>query len=319
MLCKSPVLLIFFNRPETLKITFEKIRKARPRKLYLAQDGPRDNCESDPENIKLCREIVDNIDWECQVFRNYSEENMGCGRGPYSAISWFFSNEECGIVLEDDCVASDSFFTFCDEMLEKYRCDERVFLITGCNLELKTKDVDSSYFFGYSGTNWGWASWKRCWSEMDYCCSFTKDKYVINNLRTMLIRMQHDKGRKEIKLFLDTFKRLEKGENISYWDVQWQAIRYLNHQLSIIPSCNLITNIGIGNTSTHAKNFKTPKGYYDGIGKVNFYYNKRYEMEFPLKHPKYLIQNTRYDQAVDKKLYPSFCIKVLKKLGLFGD
>lgn len=151
----APVLLIFFNRPDTLKIVFEEIRKAKPQKLYLAQDGARENRVDDIENIQKCREVVKNVDWECEVFTNYSEKNCGCGRGPKKAIDWLFNSEKEGIILEDDCVPDSSFFTFCTEMLEKYREDERIFMITGCNSELQSRDVKESYFFGYAGTNWG--------------------------------------------------------------------------------------------------------------------------------------------------------------------
>ena len=120
-MCETAVLLIFFNRPDCLAETFEQIRKAQPKKLYLAQDGPRANNDADAAGIASCRKIVGNIDWECEVHYNYSTENFGCGLGPYKAIEWAFQGEERLIVLEDDCVASQSFFRFCDEMLEKYK------------------------------------------------------------------------------------------------------------------------------------------------------------------------------------------------------
>lgn len=318
MRCKSPVLLIFFNRPDSLQETFNEIKKAQPPRLYLAQDGPRVGNVSDQQKIQECRKIVEKIDWECEVFLNYSDENKGCGMRPYSAIQWFFGNEESGIILEDDCVASTSFFHFCDEMLQRYKDDERVFLITGCNAELKSEDVNDSYFFGYSGTNCGWASWRRCWQRIDYACSWIKNRYVFKNLRAKLIREQEREGRKEIKYFLNTYKRLSDNENISYWDAQWQAVRYLENQLSIIPKCNMITNIGLGPESTHAKNTKIPKKLHNIVGKVNFTYNERFEMEFPLKHPEYVIRNAEYDRKVNKKLAPSLIKKILIKLKLLG-
>lgn len=318
-MCESPVLLIFFNRPDTLQETFAAIRKAKPKKLYLAQDGVRSGNHSDQENINKCREIVENIDWDCEVFRRYSDINQGCGRGPYNAINWVFEAEETAIILEDDCVASDSFFRFCDEMLRKYYFDERMFLITGCNFELVSNDTECSYFFGYSGTNCGWATWKRNWGKMDYECSWMTDRYTRNNLKRVLTKLQGDKGSKEFCHFENTYHRLKNGENLSYWDVQWQALRYLNHQLSIIPEKNLITNIGLGPTSTHAQHTNVPDKYYDKEGEIHFCYNKRYEMEFPLKHPKYVIQNTRYDELIDRKINPSVIKKVLRKLKIGGE
>ncbi len=313
-MCEVAVLLIFFNRPTVLVQTFEQIRKVKPKKLYLAQDGPRENNDSDWDNILKCRAIVENIDWECEVFRKYESENQGCGKGPYFAINWVFEREDSAIILEDDCIASESFFVFCEEMLIRYKNDERIFLITGCNSTLKTKTA-GSYFFGDSGTNWGWATWKRNWAMMDYQCSWAKDKTIIKDLKNHLTkRFGARKAKKEINWFLDTYNRLQKGENISYWDVQWQAVRYLNNQLSIIPSCNLITNIGLGEISTHAQKSRIPVKLYDEIGKTHFCYNQRYEIDFPLKHPKYMMKNIDYDKKMDRALYPSFIQRVFRKL-----
>lgn len=312
----APILLIFFNRPDCLNETFESIRKVKPNKLYLFRDGPRNNNKYDEKKIIECEKIVTNIDWPCRVYKNYQIENLGCGKGPYTAINWIFENEDRAIILEDDCVASKSFFPFCSEMLEKYKDDQRIFLITGCNLAIE-KNISSSYFFGYSGTNWGWATWKRNWKKIDYDCSFVSNKEEFESLYNFLYLIQKDKGKKEALDFLDTNKRITGGKNISYWDVQWQAIRYLNHQLSIIPKKNLITNIGLGPLSTHAKKTKIPKKEYDEKGKVHFFYNKRYELEFPLVHPKYMIQNVEYDSLIDKAMTPSVIRRFISKIRRF--
>ena len=314
-MCESPVLLIFFNRPDFLKKTFEQVRKARPKKLYLAQDGPRDN--NDMKKILECREVVNNIDWECKVFKKFSEKNLGCGEGPHSAINWVFEKEERAIILEDDCVASESFFPFCDELLERYKDDERIFLITGCNFRLEEEKKESSYFFGFSGTNWGWATWKRNWKEMDYSCSWISDEHESILVKNFLYNSCPIKANKEIKLFNDTFKRVKHNERLSYWDVQWQSIKYLSNQLCIIPCVNLITNIGIGEESTHAKTTIIPQKLHSRKGKFNFTYNKKYELIFPLRHPKHIVRKVEYDEKVDKKLYPSLLIKLLKKLRIF--
>ena len=121
---KSAVTLIFFNRSDTLEKVFEKIRMARPPKLFLVQDGARENNSKDIEGIRACRKIVENIDWECEVFKNYSEVNLGCGVRPQSGITWVLSQVESTIILEDDCVPEMSFFDYCDEMLEKYNAAE---------------------------------------------------------------------------------------------------------------------------------------------------------------------------------------------------
>lgn len=313
----APVLLIFFNRADTLRETFAAIREAKPSRLYLAQDGPRD--EKDKAKIEECRGVVSNVDWPCEVFTRFSNDNQGCGKGPYNAINWVFENEDCAIIVEDDCVGSRSFFTFCDEMLEKYKEDERIFLITGCNFELITKDVEESYFFGYSGTNWGWATWKRNWNKMDYACDWTEKSYVMKNLKKELLKRTGLKGLHEIAYAQRTHQRVKNNDKLSYWDVQWQCTRYLYHQLSIIPSRNLITNIGLGPTSTHAQHKGIPSSYNEEAGKVNFCYNKRYELDYPYVHPQFIIPNVRYDEIIDREINPSLWKKVLRKLHLVGE
>ena len=315
-MCKTPVLLIFFNRPHTLKETFEAIRKAKPSRLYLAQDGPRPNNKKDQENLLKCREIVENIDWECEVFRLYSECNRGCGQGPFYAINWVFEKEEEAIIIEDDCVASESFFRFCDEMLERYRHDERIFLITGCNFELESKSVTSSYFFGNSGANCGWATWKRNWIKNDYYCTWMEDDLTLKNVENILQHFGKAKCQAELGTLRSTYNQLKAGVNIKHWDVQWQAIRYLNHQISIIPSCNLITNIGFGEGATHTPNKQPLDVLHNKIGTINFCFNQRYEMEFPLKHPQYVMENLEYDRAVDAQLYPGLKHRILQRLKL---
>lgn len=315
MSCNTAVLLIFFNRPDELKETFAAIRDAQPKRIYLAQDGAREDHPEDVNNILACRKIVENIDWDCQVFRRYSDVNQGCGRGPYHAINWVFEKEESAIILEDDCIASPSFFTFCDEMLERYWDDKRIFLITGCNFELVSQDVPYSYFFGHSGTNCGWATWKRNWALMDYECSWVKDRYVNENFMQYLNQLMiKRKARSEIESMHETNRRLAAGENLSYWDVQWQVIRHLNHQISIIPSKNLITNIGLGVTSTHAKDARVPDKYYEKIGDIHFCYNQRYNLEFPLRHPMTIQRNIEYDRKVDMKLYPPLYLRAWQRL-----
>lgn len=310
---KAPVLLIFFNRVDTLEETFAQIRKARPEKLYLAQDGPRPGNEEDRKGIAACRAVVEAVDWPCEVHKNYAAENRGCGRGPKAAIDWLFESETCGIVVEDDCVADESFFDFCDELLERYAEDERVFLISGCNLELKS-NVDTSYFFGYAGTNWGWATWKRCWERMDYACSWVNDPEKMERLRSALASQSGRKAAAELAWFQQTWQRVSAGEEISYWDVQFQAVRYLYHQLSVIPAVNLITNIGAGAQSTHARSETKRTVLNSKVGKVNALFNSRYSMAFPLRHPAEVVRNSEYDDKVDRYLYPPFVSRMRRKV-----
>lgn len=303
--------LIFFNRPETLSIVFEEIKKVKPKKLFLVQDGPRENNSSDNEKIEQCRSIVERVDWECDVYKNYSDKNLGCGLRPYTGINWIFGQVDSAIILEDDCVPNESFFYFCSEMLEKYNDDQRIFLVTGCNFEPDLSIRNQSYFFGNSGTNWGWATWKRVWNLVDYSLKFVDDLDTLNLLTDKLNKLSGKKGNAEIKLFIETNKKIKEGFNLSYWDVQWQSVRYLFNMLSIIPSKNLISNIGVGSDSTHAKlKHKSSR-------KKSFFYNERFDLDFPLKHPNYIIQNIKYDNKMDKRLYKSNFKKILHKIFTF--
>src|SRR5688500_1827095 len=163
------VLLVIFNRPDTTRLVFEAIRNARPRRLYVAADGPRPGVAADNANCQEARKIIDSVDWQCEVKTLFREKNLNCGVAPSSAFTWFFQHEEEGIILEDDCLPSQSFFWFCQELLERYRNDTRVMHIGGNNfLNGWQKDKDYSYYFSRSGHIWGWATWRRAWKHFDF-------------------------------------------------------------------------------------------------------------------------------------------------------
>jgi hypothetical protein len=164
---KSAVLFIIFNRPNETKMVFEAIRRARPPRLYISADGPRKGNINDTSLCTLTRLIEKDIDWKCQVFTNYYDENIGVDSGVISAIDWFFSKEDEGIILEDDCLPDNSFFEFCDDMLEKYRDDKKVFMISGNNFQEEIRGAEASYGFSIYTHTWGWASWKRSWVNQD--------------------------------------------------------------------------------------------------------------------------------------------------------
>ena len=163
-----PILFIIFSRPETTKVVFEGLRKLKPTSLFIACDGPRSHKPEDPQKIAESKEIVAGIDWPCDVKTLYRTENLGCGKGPAQAIDWFFTHVKEGIILEDDCVPSDSFFTFCGEMLDRYRNDEQVMHISGTNFQDGIKRGSSDYYFSVHQHCWGWATWKRAWERFDY-------------------------------------------------------------------------------------------------------------------------------------------------------
>jgi GT2 family glycosyltransferase len=163
-----PILFIVFNRPESTQLIFDKIRSLKPTTLYISSDGPRVGNETDVANISKVRSVFEGVDWDCKVHTLYREENLGCGRGPSEGIKWFFSEVEYGIVLEDDCLPTTSFFGFCEQMLKKYKHDKSVFHISGNNWYPESDEIKEDYYFTNHAGMWGWASWADRWSKYDF-------------------------------------------------------------------------------------------------------------------------------------------------------
>lgn len=280
------VLLIFFNRDVQFGKVFEQVRLARPSKLYLYQDGVREGREDDIEGVRKCREIAENIDWTCEVHRLYQEKNYGCDPSEYIAQKWMFETEEYGIVLEDDDVPSQSFFPFCKELLEKYKDDTRIHMICGMNNNDIT-DCPYSYFFAETGSIWGWASWKRVIDTFDAEYKFLDDPYAMARVREKCA------DEKEFDAFIARCKR-HKATGRAHYESILGVSRRLYNRINIVPTKNMITNIGVGCEGTHT------------VSDLNFlpkeiqslFHKERYEVEFPLVHPPYILA----DKAFEKKL-----------------
>lgn len=243
----SPVLLLIFNRPDTTKLVFEQIRNAKPPRLYIAADGPRTNRN---EEQLLCRqaiEVVNNIDWPCNINTLYRDSNLGCKEAVSSAITWFFNQEEEGIILEDDCLPSKSFFSYCDTLLERYRFDTRIRHIAGCNLHYGTTWGDACIFFSNRTEVWGWASWRRVWKDYDKNLS----SHTEEEMRISFSRIFSDPF--IVDGWVNAFNGVKRGE-IDTWDYQLAILNYLNNGLSVCPNVSLITNIGFRNDATHSIN-----------------------------------------------------------------
>lgn len=288
------VLIIFFIRDDVLKETFEAVRKARPRRLLLWQDGARANRPDDIEKVQKCREIVENIDWDCEVYKNYQTQNWGCDPSTFYSHKWAFSIVDKCIVLEDDCVPSQSFFPYCKELLDRYENDTRINRICGmCQV-----DVFDSYPYDYTfasfGSVWGWATWKRVadlWEE-DY--AYLDDAEI---MRLYSLKFNSRADRQYLKL---TQQRKSKG--VAHWEQIQTFARQLNTQLCIIPTVNLIHNIGFGADSTHSnvKLTEVPPKLRD------LFYRPSQEISFPLRHPKYVFENVEYEKEYFKITSPSF-------------
>lgn len=242
----SPVLFLIFNRPDTTQRVFEQICEAKPAKLYIAADGPRKDREGENALCKETRGIIKNINWPCDVKTLFRDENLGCKYGVSTALDWFFTHEEEGIIIEDDCLPSNDFFRFCDILLEKYRYDTRISAIAGCNLHSGKKWSDKSYYFSNNLEVWGWASWKRIWQQYDPELSAYQEKEVTEAFNTIFNEPILTKE------YLEIFSQLKAGK-IDTWDYQLKLISFFNNGLTIIPNVNLITNIGFRADATHTK------------------------------------------------------------------
>lgn len=278
------VLLIFFKRGEQFKKTFEAVRKARPKVLLLWQDGPRETTD-DMEGILKCREIAENIDWDCEVHRFYNKKNYGCDPSTFYSHKWAFSIVDKCIVLEDDFVANESFFKFCKELLDKYENDERINHICGMNVLGEYKDYPYDYFFGYTGTN-AWASWKRVVDGWDESYAFLNDKHTLDSLA----KIHGEKFNRWYKKVLE-----RKATGVPYWESILCFDSIMNSRLSIISTKNMVQNIGMTTDSTHSDTkteylTKTEKRLFD---------IPTYEMEFPLKHPPFVVPDIEYFRQLD--------------------
>lgn len=241
---RSPVLFLIFNRPYTAERVFEEIRKARPPRLYVAADGPRPDRPQERELCELTRAVISNVDWDCEVKTLFREKNLGCGVAVHEAISWFFENEAEGIILEDDILPHPDFFPFCDELLERYRNDDRVAMIGGHNMFYPKIDRESSYGFMSVGHIWGWATWRRAWSMFDY----NLERYSRRDFVTALKNIFPDRRQ---RIYWEWIYDMVDGGRKDIWDYQWTIGLITTHTLCAVPYLNLTKNIGFDANATH--------------------------------------------------------------------
>jgi hypothetical protein len=295
---KTPIALIVFNRPDTTQKVFNSIREAKPSKLFVIADGPRSNHPGELEKCLAARAVIDQVDWDCEVFKRYSDVNLGCALAPSQGISWVFDQVEEAIILEDDCVPSPSFFPYCEELLEKYCFDERVMHIAGNNPCYRKHSLAHSYAFSRYTLSWGWATWKRAWQYYDFSMKLWPEVCHSGFLEDVLL----DKNA------ITSWKRILQiayDKKIDAWDYQWTFTCWLQNGLSIIPETNLVTNIGFGVDATHTS---TNSQYLDLSAEA---------INFPLKHPSCIMRDRQLDYLIERTVFdynPPIQRKLLKKL-----
>jgi hypothetical protein len=290
-----PVLLIIFNRPDTALEVVRGIKMIKPKKLYIAADGPRIGNHKDVELCKETRETVLNqIDWECDIKTLFRDENVGCGVGPASSISWMFENEEMGIILEDDVVPGKFFFNYCRELLLYYKDNKSIMHISGFNDQDNLIRGKSSYFFTHYPCEWGWATWKRAWNHHSL-----KPVDIDKNFEKTLVYGPFQNNRRAAEIYLKLlYYNIE-----SAWDYQWAYAIWRNNGISISPNISLVKNIGFDERATHTTSF------------IEGYSNVQIGTMGKIIHPVNVVPDHEADKfTIGRKYYKPFLQRLLARM-----
>ena len=290
----TPILFIIFNRPETEAKVFEVIRKIKPKELYVTADGPRKGKRDEAKKCKDARKIIDDgVDWKCEVHKLYRSDNLGCKFAPSTAIDWFFKNVKEGIILEDDCLPDITFFRFCSELLDKYRENKNILIISGDNFQDEKMRGGGSYYFSNITNTWGWASWKDRWAKYDVNIN-DWPKIKKNNV----IKFDYCLAKRYWEYIFDKVY----AQDIDAWDYQLLYLSMKEKHLNVVPNINLIENIGVDESATHTTNgVNTPKSQ---------------SLIFPIKHTQ--IQKCKRADLYTQVHY--FKINILRTfMNIFGS
>lgn len=293
----TPVAFIIFNRPDTTERVFAEIARARPPKLLVVSDGPRANREGEAAKVAAARAIIDRVDWDCEVLTNFSEVNLGCKVRVSSGLDWVFEKVPEAIILEDDCLPNPTFFRFCQELLDRYRDDQRIGMISGDNFQFGHVINDDSYYFSNINHIWGWASWRSRWQH-DYDINLELWPKIRDENRFS----EWFGSKAEQESFAETLEKVYQNK-IDTWDYQWQFASRLNGRIAVMPNVNLISNIGFGIDATHTVGQSKLANLPTGI------------LKFPLKHPLTIFASTNLDSRFSQLIVrPSFNQRIKSKI-----
>lgn len=284
-----PVVLIIFNRPQLVEKQMKQLERVQPQKLFIISDGARAEKEGEEELVLQSRKIAENVSWQCEVEKVYAEHNMGCDDRIVSGLNSVFSKVEEAIILEDDCLPNESFFTYCQEMLYQYKENRDIMYISGCKWASQYP-VKCSYGFSYNTGTWGWATWSRAWSEWHWSIDEWEEKKWnwLKGIYSYRFR------RNWIR---DVEKYIKKGK--IPWDYVWRFC--VGKRMSVFPSVNLIQNIGFGVDATHT----TEEDYgYDP---------QTYEMK-EIIHPLNVAPDRGYPRAVEKQYKVPIVYRIRRKI-----
>ncbi|BAC09938.1 hemolytic protein HlpA [Thermosynechococcus vestitus] len=294
----TPVAFIIFNRPDTTKRVFDEIAKAKPPKLLVVADGPRVDRQGEADKVAAARAVINCVNWECEVLTNFSETNLGLRQRVSSGIDWVFAQVEEAIILEDDCLPDPTFFRFCQELLEHYRHDQRIGMISGNNFQFGRRRNRDSYYFSKYTHIWGWATWRDRWVG-SYDVAMSKWPRIRDE--GWLIDMVGNA--REARYWENIFEQVYCGK-INSWAYQWTFANWVEGRLTILPATNLISNIGFGSDATHTN------------GTSELANMARVPMNFPLVHPVGVIRNNQADRFSYIKCFQQpFVKRVFNKLA----
>ncbi|MCA2847470.1 MAG: glycosyltransferase family 2 protein [Pseudanabaena sp. M135S2SP2A07QC] len=296
---KTPIVLIAYNRLEQTQKVIARILEAKPVEVFLIIDAPRNDQSIDEEKCHAVRKLLDQTEWNCQVFKNYAETNLGCKQRISTGLDWVFSQVESAIILEDDCLPDRSFFPFCEELLNRYRDDRRIVAISGDNFQFGRTRTNYSYYYSLYNHCWGWATWRRAWQHYDVDMKLwetVRDGDWLNDILQNAAAAKYWKHK---------FQQTYIGK-FDTWDYQWTLSCWLQSGLTILPNQNLVSNIGfVAQSSTHTKNKNSP------------FANMSIEtMQFPLKHPPLVVRDRQADDFTYSKMF-SIWSRINRKLREF--
>ena len=267
------VAFIIYKRPDQTRRVFERIAQARPDRLLVVADGPKDESER-----LLCdetREIALAVDWPCEVLANFSDVNMGVEPRVITGLNWVFEQVQDAVILEDDCLPHPTFFPYCSELLDRYRDNEEIAWISGDNFLRDALSTSQDYFISlYGGGTWGWATWRRAWALFDNEMSGWKDQ---KSKRQHYDVFQSRREAERFEYVWDTFEN---------WDYRWTYSCIMNRKLALTPRINLVANIGFGPGATHTV------CHVEGFSSC-----PTHAMTFPLRHPQTACRDFVFERA----------------------
>lgn len=278
----TAILLLVFNRPDKVEQVINVIRSIAPKRLYVASDGPRTDHPDDSKKVAQARQIATNLDWQCKLETLFQNDNLGCRRAVSGAIDWFFEHEEQGIIIEDDCVLDPSFFPYADELLERFKDDERIMAISAMHCHGNAHKPKHSYFFSRYNHCWGWATWKRAWKlyqpEMSQWPALRATDWLLSIGNGSRVFRDY---------WTAVFDSAYAGE-VDSWAYRWTFSCWSQSGLSILPAKNLVTNIGFGEDATHTS---------ESVPVASTLLLE--ELEFPLIHPEIVTPDIEADNWSD--------------------